>query len=151
MRYPVTITNLRGASAVVIGGGIVAERKVRGLLAGDVPVRLISPTATEQLRVWAGRGRITWLARLYQNGDLQGAALAFAATNDRAVNHAVGAAAHRLGLLVNVADAPGEGNFHSPAVTRQDGLVVSVSTLSGKPGQATAARDRIAAMLTDEA
>ena len=49
MRYPLTITNLSGRVAVVVGGGIVGERKVRSLLAADVPVRLISPSATEQL------------------------------------------------------------------------------------------------------
>jgi siroheme synthase (precorrin-2 oxidase/ferrochelatase) len=30
--YPITLINLRGARVVVVGGGAVAERKVRGLL-----------------------------------------------------------------------------------------------------------------------
>ena len=59
-------------------------------------------------------------------------------------------AAHAQGLLVNVADAPSEGNFHSPAVVRKDDLIVSVSTLSGRPRQATTARDKIAALLASE-
>ena len=46
MRYPLTLTNLGSRIAVVIGGGIVGERKVRSLLAADVQVRLISPSAT---------------------------------------------------------------------------------------------------------
>ena len=87
MRYPLTITNLSGRVAVVIGGGIVGERKVRSLLAADVPVRLISPTATEQLVAWAEHDDIEWKRRLYREGDLDDAGLVFAATNVRAVNH----------------------------------------------------------------
>ena len=150
MRYPLTMTSLGGRVAVVIGGGIVGERKVRSLLAGDVPVRLISPSATAQLTAWAESGEIEWRRRRYREGDLDDAALVFAATNVRAVNHEVGAAAHRKQLLINVADAPAEGNFHSPAVTRQDDLIVSVSTYTGRPGIATSARDRIAALLGRE-
>ena len=147
MRYPLTMTSLGGRIAVVVGGGIVGERKVRSLLAGEVPVRLVSPSATEQITAWAETGEIEWKRRRYRDGDLDDAALVFAATNVRAVNQKVGEDAHRKGLLVNVADAPAEGNFHSPAVTRQDDLIVSVSTYTGQPGIATSARDRIAALL----
>ena len=150
MRYPLTITNLDGRIAVVVGGGVVAERKVRSLLAADVPVRLIGPTATEQLTAWADRGAIVWEQRAYREGDVDGAGLVFAATNLCAVNREIAVAAHALGLLVNVADEPAEGNFHSPAVVRQGDLIVSVSTLSGRPRQATTARDKIAALLASE-
>ncbi len=150
MRYPLTVTTLGGRTAVVIGGGIVGERKVRSLLAGQVPVRLVSPSATDQINAWAESGKIEWTRRRYRDGDLEDAALVFAATNVRNVNREIAEAAHRMELLVNVADAPAEGNFHSPAVTRRDDLIVSVSTHSGQPGIATAARDRIAALLEHE-
>ena len=150
MRYPLTMTTLGRRTAVVVGGGTVGERKVRGLLAGEVPVRLISPSATEQISAWAEAGKIEWIPRHYRDEDLKGAGLVFAATNVRAVNHEVASAAHRRGLLVNVSDAPAEGNFHSPAVTRIDDLIVSVSTHTAQPGIATSARDRIAAMLDQE-
>ncbi len=150
MRYPLTVTTLGGRTAVVIGGGIVGERKVRSLLAGQVPVRLVSPSATDQIIAWAESGKIEWTRRRYRDGDLEDAALVFAATNVRNVNREIAEAAHTMELLVNVADAPAEGNFHSPAVTRRDDLIVSVSTHSGQPGIATAARDRIAALLEHE-
>ena len=115
-----------------------------------MPVRLISPSATEQLTAWAEGGEIEWTRRLYRKGALDDAGLVFAATNVRAVNHEIAVAAHRQALLVNVADAPAEGNFHSPAVVRRDDLIVSVSTISGQPRKATSARDRIAALLEAE-
>ncbi len=150
MRFPLTITDLRGGIAVVVGGGVVGERKVRSLLAAGVPVRLISPTATEQLQAWAAGNKIAWEQRTYRDGDHDGAGLVFAATNVRAVNRKIAQAAIASGLLVNVADAPAEGNFHSPAVHRSGDLIVSVSTISGRPRQATTARDKIAALLASD-
>lgn len=150
MRFPLTITNLRGGTAVVVGGGIVGERKVRSLLAAGVPVCLISPTASEQLQVWAAENEIIWEQRPFREGDLDGAGLVFAATNVRAVNRQIAQDSCDRGLLVNVADAPAEGNFHSPAVHRSGDLIVSVSTISGRPRQATTARDRVAALLASD-
>jgi cobalt-precorrin 5A hydrolase/precorrin-3B C17-methyltransferase len=50
-----------------------------------------------------------------------------------------------------VADAPDEGNFHLPAVHREAGLVIAVSTGGESPTRARQVRDRIAAWLAEEA
>jgi cobalt-precorrin 5A hydrolase/precorrin-3B C17-methyltransferase len=145
--YPITLTDLRGTLAAVVGGGLVGERKVRGLLAAGMMVRLVSPEATPQLQAWAESGQIQWLRRPYQPGDLAEAQLVFAATNQRTVNAQVAAAARQLGLLCNVADRPEAGSFHVPAVHRQPGLVVAVSTSGESPTQAKAVRDQISGWL----
>jgi cobalt-precorrin 5A hydrolase/precorrin-3B C17-methyltransferase len=145
--YPVTLNGLAGKKAVVIGGGPVGQRKVQGLLAAGIAVRLVSPEATPQLRVWAEEKRIGWERRPYQPSDLTGASLVFAATNQRAVNAQVAQEAERLELLCNVADQPAEGNFHVPAVHRRPGLVVAVSTLGESPTRAKKVRDQIAVWL----
>ena len=51
-----------------------------------------------------------------------------ASVADRRWAQQVAVEAKRLGLWLNVADRPEEGNFHVPAVHRQPGLVVGVST-----------------------
>ncbi len=103
--YPILL-NLEGRLCVVVGGGAVGRRKVRGLIGAGARVRLIAPEP----------GRQTYrdlevAARPFRSGDLRGAALAFAATGDREVNAAVAADARREGIPVNVADAPVEGDF----------------------------------------
>jgi siroheme synthase-like protein len=89
------------------------------------------------------------LPRAYQAGDLAGALLAFAATNQRAVNAQVAVDAQTAHILCNVADAPREGDFHAPAVHRADGYVIAVGTGGHSPGLARILRDRIAAWLAD--
>jgi cobalt-precorrin 5A hydrolase/precorrin-3B C17-methyltransferase len=146
--YPITMTNLRGALVVVVGGGTVGARKLHGLLAVGASVRLISLAATPELRALADSGAITWYARAYQPGDLAGARLVFAATNQRAVNAQVADDAAALGLLCNVADDPRAGDFHLPAVHREPGLLVAVSTAGTSPARAKQLRDQIAAWLS---
>ncbi|MBI3958073.1 MAG: bifunctional precorrin-2 dehydrogenase/sirohydrochlorin ferrochelatase [Chloroflexi bacterium] len=146
-RYPITLIHLETILAVVVGGGVVGERKVRGLLAANARVRLIAPTATPSLIAWAESGQVEWVQREFQPGDLADAGIVFAATNVRAVNRAVTDEALGRGLLVNVAGAPAEGNFHAPAVHRTDEAVIAVSSYAGRPGIATRLRDRIAQLL----
>jgi cobalt-precorrin 5A hydrolase/precorrin-3B C17-methyltransferase len=149
--YPLNLTQMQAAPVVVLGGGLVGERKVRGLLAVGAQVTLISPDATPQLREWASAGHMTWQQRPYQSGDLADRpALVFAATSERATNAQVARDAAALGLLCNVADAPHEGSFHLPAVYREAGLVVTISTEGADPARARQVRDRLAELLQQE-
>jgi len=143
--YPIVLTNLAGAPVVVVGGGAVGERKVRGLLEVGAQVRLISPEATPRLQAWAAAGRIVWQPRAYVPGDLAGARLVFAATNQRQVNARVARDAALHGALCNVADAPEEGDFHLPALLRSEELTIAVSSGGAAPERAAALRDAIAA------
>ena len=148
-KYPVALTKLNGAPVVVIGGGPVGERKIKGLLEAGAAVTLIAPEATEDLVALAASNQIVWHQRAYHAGDLIRAKLAFAATNEREVNGAISAEAATLGILCNVADAPDEGDFHSMATIRQDGLVVAVGTEGSQPKRAKEVKQQIRLSLSD--
>ncbi len=149
--YPINLTQMQAAPVIVVGGGLVGERKVRGLLAVGAQVTLISPDATPHLQAWAAERRISWVPRCYQAGDLASSpVLVVAATSDRTVNAQVAQDAATLGLLCNVADVPAEGNVHLPAVYRAAGLVVAVSTAGVSPARARQVRDQIAALVQQE-
>jgi four helix bundle protein len=144
LTYPITLINLRGALVVVVGGGPVGSRKIKGLLAAGAEVRLVSPMATEELRNLAAAGHFTWIPREYATGDLDEAKLAYAATNQRAVNATIAEDAAARGILCNVADAPEEGSFHLPAIYRGAQATIAVSTSGVNPAGAKQLRDRIA-------
>lgn len=144
---PITLTQTTHTLSIVVGGGRVGERKVRSLLDAGLRVRVISPAVTPDLARLAADGVIEWIARPYQPGDLHGARLVIAATNVRAVNHAVAVEAHEGGQLVNVADAPAEGNVHMPAVHRDENVIVAVNSLTARPRIAVLIRDWVAGLL----
>lgn len=108
-RFPV-FTDLQGKKVVIIGGGSIARRRIETLIPFGADIVVVSPTLTGNTQ------GITWIQRCYQSGDLTGAALAVAATNDRQVNHQVGEAAKALNIPVSVADRKDECTFYFPAI-----------------------------------
>lgn len=141
--YPITLTKLEHMRCVVVGGGSVAERKVGGLCEAQAHVVVISPDLTEQLQAWAGDGTLIHYARRYAPGDLHGARLAIAATNQRSVNAAVAAEANALGILLNVADDPAAGNFHTSAALRRGDVTLAISTGAASPALAALIRRQL--------
>ena len=131
--YPIFL-DLRDRPVVVVGGGRVALRKVSGLLEAGAHVRVIAPRTAPRLRAH----RID--RRRYRPGDLRGAVLAFAATDDRAVNHAVAGEAWRRRIPVNVADSREDCTFLVPARLRRDDLQIAISTSGRSPRLAKALR-----------
>jgi len=133
--YPVSL-NLTDRTTVVIGGGAIAEGKVRGLLEADARVTLIAPEVTPALGELAADPKITWEQRSYQQGDLQGAALVISATDDREVNHRVWEEARERGILINVVDDPPYCDFIAPAIVRRGDISLSISTNGKMPALA---------------
>jgi precorrin-2 dehydrogenase/sirohydrochlorin ferrochelatase len=148
--YPLVLTNLARVRCVVVGGGAVAERKVGDLLDGGARPHVISPQLTAQLAAWREAGHVSHAARVFQTGDLQGAFLAIAATGDRAANAAVADEGAQLGILVNLADRPAVGNFHTAAAVRRGDLLIAVSTGGASPALAARIRRELAARYGDE-
>ncbi len=126
--YPIFL-DLSGRRCVVVGGGEVANRKARKLLQARARVVVISPEIGAELESVA----VEVHRRPYREGDLEGAYLAFAATNSREVNAAVAREGKERGVPVNVADKPSEGDFALPSTLRRGRLQVAVSTGGASP------------------
>lgn len=76
-RYLPIMLDCEGQHCVVIGGGVVAERKVSGLLEAGAVVKVISPSLTDSLDSLAEKGLLIWMDRTYAPGDLRGAAFSY--------------------------------------------------------------------------
>ena len=122
---------------MVVGGGEIGLEKVEGLLACDGDVTLIAPDAVDTLAEYAREGSIRWEQRPYAGaGDLEGAFMAIAATDDTDVNIAVFDDAERRAMLVNVVDVPPLCNFILPAIVRTGPLAIAISTAGASPALA---------------
>jgi precorrin-2 dehydrogenase/sirohydrochlorin ferrochelatase len=143
MRYYPLFLDLTGRLVVVVGGGRVAERKVRQLLACGARVTVISPTATPRLRTWHRRDAIRWRPRRYKRCDLQQAWLVVSASDDAAVNRRVARDAVRCRTLANVVDDASVSTAIAPAWFRRGALVVAFSTGGASPALARQLRLRL--------
>ncbi|CAH1204154.1 Precorrin-2 dehydrogenase [Paenibacillus plantiphilus] len=131
--YPVML-DLNGKRCVVVGGGAVAERKVRGLLAaGANELIVVSPQATSGLEQLSAEGSILLKCREYLESDLFGAAIVFAATPIRSVNDAIATACRAAAIWVNVADLAEQGDFVTPAAVRRGELLIAITTGGASP------------------
>lgn len=130
--FPINL-DIQGKPAVIIGGGSVAARKCLTLLRAGARVTVVAPQLEESLRELCTQGRITHLCRPYRPGDLAGAFLAFAATDDHETNRMAAAEAKTLGILVNIADTPEKSDFASPSVIARGDLLITVSTGGKSP------------------
>jgi precorrin-2 dehydrogenase / sirohydrochlorin ferrochelatase len=140
--YPLCL-NISDRLCVVIGGGGVAERKVRGILAAAGRVRVVSPVITPGLAEMAVRQAIEWRRQMYSTPDLDGAFLVFAATNNPEVQQVIRLDAKAAGLLLNVADAPEWCDFQVPATIRRGELTLSVATNGRSPAVAAMVKARL--------
>ncbi len=142
-RFPVCL-ELEGRRCVVIGGGSIADHKARSLLEAGATVTVISPSFTEGLQELARRGELALVEKPYSCGDLEGAFLAIAATEDAAVHAAVFAEATERGVLLNAVDDIAHCHFAYPAVVRRGDLMVTISTGGKAPALAKRLRRTLA-------
>ncbi|MBV9169665.1 MAG: uroporphyrinogen-III C-methyltransferase [Chloroflexi bacterium] len=140
--------DLLGKRVVVVGGGHVATTKVRALLLGKPrPLVVIAPEASDAIQHEATAGNLVWHSRPYRPTDLDDAALAFGATDDRALNARVAADARQRGIPVLAVDDIPNCDFIAPALIRRGDLVVAISTSGRSPAMARRAREHLARAL----
>lgn len=145
--YPVGL-RLTGRRVLVVGGGILAQRRIGGLLASGAAVDVVSPHVTATLEAMAATGEVRWQPRPYEPTDIAGAWYVLACTNDAAVNAAVVEDAELGRVFCQRADAAAASSAWTPAVGRHDEVTVAVFG-GGDPRRAAAVRDGAMERLRD--
>jgi siroheme synthase-like protein len=135
--------DLRGRRCLVVGGGVVAERKVHGLLECGAHVTVVSPALVSGLAGLAAVGRFEHRARRFRKVDVRRCVLVIAATGVEAIDDAVAEAARRHGALVNAVDRPARCDFIYGSVLRRGQLQIAVSTGGRAPALAREIRRRL--------
>ncbi len=140
--YPLCL-DISGKRCVVVGGGNVAERKVRRLLACSAHVEVVAKTLTPDLAVWKREDKILHREGEYTDSCLAGAALVIGATDSETVNGRIAQDARARGIPVNVVDDPARCDFILPSVVERGGLLIAVSTGGKSPALARKLREEL--------
>lgn len=145
MAYFPMYIELEGKKCIVVGGGKVAEGKVRQLLAFEAKVEVISPELTPELEQLAAEECILWKQMSFPQDESGAAflcdcALVVAATSQREINVRVSELCRAQGIPVNVVDVKELCTFYFPAIVKRGDVVVGIST--GGKSPALAARVR---------
>jgi precorrin-2 dehydrogenase / sirohydrochlorin ferrochelatase len=141
--YPVMM-NLQGRRVVVVGGGRVAERKIRGLLDTGAFIAVISPEIQPELEKLALQNRIHWIREPFHTALLDQfseIALIFGATDSLEASREIQEACQDKRIPCNIADVPELCSFVVPAVITQGDLMIAISTGGASPALARRIRE----------
>ena len=125
--YPVYL-DVKERCCVIVGGGQIAEGKIAALLECGAQIRMISPEVTDEVQDMADTGVLSLEKREYRDGDLEGAFIAIAATDDSSLSRRIAKEAEERNVLLNVADVTHLCTFIAPAVVRRGEVTAAIST-----------------------
>lgn len=125
--------SFKGRSALVVGGGEVALRKVALLVKAQAKVIVVSPEVHNDIEALVSTSGGEVKLKTFDPGDVSNMSLVIAATNNVEVNAAVANQAHNLNIPVNVVDQPKLGNFIFPAIVDRSPIIAAVSSGGSSP------------------
>jgi uroporphyrin-III C-methyltransferase/precorrin-2 dehydrogenase/sirohydrochlorin ferrochelatase len=140
--YPL-FADLAGRQVLVVGGGVVGERKAAALLEAGARVAVGAPDLTPALHGWAREGRVQWHAGLFEEHWIEDVWLVIAATDDASLHHRIVALAEPRRLFVNVVDDAERSSFHVPAVIDRAPVTIAISSGGHAPMMARLLRERL--------
>ncbi|HBT88550.1 bifunctional precorrin-2 dehydrogenase/sirohydrochlorin ferrochelatase [Desulfobacter sp.] len=129
--YPIFL-DVKDRCCLVVGGGAVGTRKAFGLAGAGARVIVVSLGFSDEL-LNTPFSDITLKKKDFQDSDLDGMSLAFAATDNMQLNARIRQAAQKKNILCNIADGPDKGDFILPAVVDRGDLLFAVSTCGASP------------------
>lgn len=144
--FPIFI-NLAGERVVVAGGGDAALAKLRLLMKTEAALVVYAQDPAPEIETWAADSRLTLVRRPLDTGDVAGARLFYAASEDAAEDARTAAIARAEGALANIVDNLGDSQFITPAIVDRDPLTVAIGTEGAAPVLARAIKADLEARL----
>ncbi len=140
--YPLFL-KLEGRDVLVAGAGTVAERKIADLVVAGARVRVVAPTAMPSVVQLAEQGALTWEARPFVAGDVDGAWLVVSATGNADAQRAIFEVAEAQRTFVIAIDDLPNGSAYSGAVVRRPPFLVAISSSGEAPALSRLLREML--------
>ncbi len=124
MKFLPVSLNIENKKILVIGGGSVAEQKLKVLIQFTINITVISKKISKPILDMS----VATVEKEYDPSDLDGFFIVYVCTNDKTLNVEIKKAAEKKSILVNVCDFPEICDFISPAIYKDNAMTVAVSS-----------------------
>ncbi|MCX7771022.1 MAG: bifunctional precorrin-2 dehydrogenase/sirohydrochlorin ferrochelatase [Proteobacteria bacterium] len=133
MEFLPVLVDIENAPCLIVGGGLVAERKIETIIDYCPKIEVVSPKVTDYIRKLNEEGKIIWHKRNFEKSDIDGKFIVFVATDDIALNKEIARICKEKRIIVNCVKPGLSGNCIMPSFSNCDGMIISVSTLGQFP------------------
>lgn len=138
---------MRMGNCLVVGGGIVAARKVGDIVSSGGHAKVVAPAVCDEIRNREKNGEVAIAQRAFETHDIDGFDIVFAATDDKRVDERVASLCREKRVLVNVASNPELCDFFVPSCVRRGELTVAIGTSGASPASSAKIRQFIESIL----
>lgn len=129
--------DIENQHVLIVGGGKVAQRKLKVLINYNLYITIVSPDITKSIKTLANnhKDKITFIKEEFNNNhfNLKDFKLIFAATNDEKLNQNISKYAKIKGILANIATSLNESHFIMPAIIQEGPFQIAISTSGNSP------------------
>ncbi len=141
--FPIFI-EMKHKKCLVVGGGRIAARKVRTLLAYEAAVKVVAPKICEEIREYARENKNLEIEeRRFSYADCEGCFLVIGATNDKKQNKSIYDYCNVRRILVNIISGKDFCTFLFPATVKRRDISIGITTSAKSPALAKAIRKQI--------
>ena len=140
MSYFPFFMEIKDKECLVVGGGMVALRKIEKLLPFGVKITVVSPAFCSEIEGLEGIDRI---CRRFEREDIEGKMFVIGATDNEAVNRDISVLCREKNIPVNIVDDPKKCTFFFPALVKQGEFVAGFSSGGGSPLAAQYIRKKV--------
>lgn len=146
MGYFPFFVDVENQNCLVVGGGVVALRKIEKLLPFNPNITVVSPKVHKEI---LSIKNINIIKRKFDFNDLKEKSFVITATDDKTLNKEIYNSCKENNIPVNTVDDKDNCSFIFPALAKNNSVTVAISTSGKSPLYAKYLRKKIENLIQD--
>lgn len=134
MAYFPMFVNLKNQPCLVVGGGMVAYRKVKVLLDFEARVVVVGENICDKIYEIAKKSnQLELQKKCFEDADCDNMFMVIAATDDKLLNHHIAEICNSKGIMVNAVDQKEDCSFIFSSYIKEKNLIAAFSSGGNSP------------------
>ena len=133
MAYFPMFVNLKDQPCLVVGGGMVAYRKVKVLLDFEARVVVVGENICDKIyEIVKKSNQLELQKKCFEDADCDNMFMVIAATDDKELNHHIAGICNSKGIMVNAVDQKEDCSFIFSSYIKEKNLLGELNEYMGK-------------------